>query len=240
MTKHAVDVRGLAKRKRAGAQHSRDEIDALVTGYSGGHVDDETFTLWLRAVMAAGMTIEETAWLTDAMAHSGTTINWAGAIGTIVDKHSTGGVGDAVSPIAVPLAAACGVKVAKLSGRGLGHTGGTLDKLECIPGLTTSLSIEAFKAQVAEVGCAIVSASEVQLLGQEDVRPAAPHADGCERSVDSSEYLEQEDCGRRSVSCHRRQSGPLRFHADGGRPRASLLTRSCTLAPGWVGRSRCS
>ena len=106
------------------------------------------------------MTIDETAWLTDAMAHSGTTISWARAIGTIVDKHSTGGVGDAVSLIAVPLAAACGVKVAKLSGRGLGHTGGTLDKLECIPGLTTSLSIEAFKAQVAEVGCAIVSASQ--------------------------------------------------------------------------------
>lgn len=160
MSKHAIDVRGLAERKRAGTQHSRNEIDALVNGYSHGHIDDETFTLWLRAVMAAGMTIEETAWLTDAMGHSGTTISWTRAIGTIVDKHSTGGVGDAVSLIAVPLAAACGVKVAKLSGRGLGHTGGTLDKLECIPGLTTSLSIEAFKAQVVEVGCAIVSASQ--------------------------------------------------------------------------------
>ena len=173
MTKHATDVRGLAERKRAGAQHSREEIDALVNGYSQGRIDDETFTFWLRAVVAAGMTIDETAWLTDAMAHSGATISWARAIGTIVDKHSTGGVGDAVSLIAVPLAAACGVKVAKLSGRGLGHTGGTLDKLESIPGLKTSLSIEAFKAQVAEVGCAIVSASRKSgTRGQEDVRVA--------------------------------------------------------------------
>jgi pyrimidine-nucleoside phosphorylase len=150
----------LIERKRGGGEHSRAEITSLVSGYCDGTIDDETFTHWLRAVMAAGMSIDETAWLTYAMAHSGETISWDGVVGTIVDKHSTGGVGDAVSLIAVPLAAACGVRVAKLSGRALGHTGGTIDKLECIPGLRTSLSIEAFKTQVAGVGCAIAAASD--------------------------------------------------------------------------------
>jgi pyrimidine-nucleoside phosphorylase len=157
---HAREVHPLIQRKREGGQHSRAEITRLVRGYCDGTIDDETFTHWLTAVTAAGMTIDETAWLTEAMAHSGETIAWDGVVGTVVDKHSTGGVGDAVSLIAVPLAAACGVKVAKLSGRALGHTGGTIDKLECIPNLQTSLSIGAFKSQVAEVGCAIAAASD--------------------------------------------------------------------------------
>lgn len=155
-----MDAGALVERKRAGAEHERDEIDALVTGFCAGRVHDDLFTQWLRAIMTTGMSLDETVWLTDAMARSGEQIRWSGVIGTIVDKHSTGGVGDAVSLIAVPLAAACGARVAKLSGRGLGHTGGTIDKLECIPGLRTTLSVKAFKAQVAEVGCAIVSASE--------------------------------------------------------------------------------
>jgi pyrimidine-nucleoside phosphorylase len=157
---HARGVHPLIERKREGGQHTRAEITRLVKGYCDGTIDDETFTDWLRAVMVAGMSIDETAWLTYAMAHSGETIAWDGVLGTVVDKHSTGGVGDAISLIAVPLAAACGVRVAKLSGRALGHTGGTIDKLECIPNLRTSLSIEAFKTLVAEVGCAIVAASD--------------------------------------------------------------------------------
>lgn len=150
----------LAASKRAGTSHERGEIEALVKGYSDGTLSDDDLLPWLRAVMESGLTLEETTGLTDAMARSGTMLDWHDVVGTVVDKHSTGGVGDAVSLIAVPLAAACGVKVAKLSGRGLGHTGGTLDKLERIPGLRTDLSVRDFKAQVGEVGCAIAGASE--------------------------------------------------------------------------------
>jgi pyrimidine-nucleoside phosphorylase len=149
----------LIERKRDGRAHSRHDIEGLIAGYCEGRIDDEMMEQWLHAVMSAGMTLDETAWLTHAMASSGTTITWSGVHGTVVDKHSTGGVGDDVSLVAVPLAAACGVKVAKLSGRALGHTGGTIDKLECIPGLATTLSVGAFKRQVAEIGCAIAGAS---------------------------------------------------------------------------------
>ncbi len=153
-------VAALIQRKRNCLEHSRDEIDALVRAYSSGEIDDEQFTPWLRAVTRVGLTRDETTWLTLAMAHSGVTLSWSDVAGTVVDKHSTGGVGDAVSLIAVPLAAACGVKVAKLSGRALGHTGGTIDKLECVPGLRTDLSVGAFEAQVADVGCAIAQPTD--------------------------------------------------------------------------------
>jgi pyrimidine-nucleoside phosphorylase len=149
----------LAERKRGGEALSDREIENLIVGYTAGDIDDDAMTQWLRAVCSAGMTIDETTSLTKAMASSGEMIEWSDASGSVVDKHSTGGVGDAVSLIAVPLAAACGARVAKLSGRALGHTGGTLDKLECVPGARVDLSIEAFKAQVDVVGCAIAAAS---------------------------------------------------------------------------------
>jgi pyrimidine-nucleoside phosphorylase len=150
---HAIE------RKRGGHANTRAELEQLVQAYAGGIVNDVEFTRWLHAVMEHGLTTEETAFLTQAMAASGAQVRWHDVEGVIVDKHSTGGVGDAVSLIAVPLAASCGVKVAKLSGRALGHTGGTIDKLERIPGLGTDLSIAGFKTQVAEVGCAIAQAS---------------------------------------------------------------------------------
>ncbi len=138
---------------------SAAEIETLIRGYVDGTVDDETMTRWLRGVFDRGLSADETYALTMAMASSGQVIDWSGVRGPIVDKHSTGGVGDAVTLVAVPIAAACGVKVAKLSGRALGHTGGTIDKLECIPGLRTDLSIDEFRATVDRVGCAIASAS---------------------------------------------------------------------------------
>lgn len=138
---------------------SATEIEALVRGYVDGSVDDETMTRWLKAVFDRGLSADETYALTMVMASSGQVIDWSGIRGPIVDKHSTGGVGDAVTLVAVPIAAACGVKVAKLSGRALGHTGGTIDKLECVPGLRTDLSMEEFRATVDRVGCAIASAS---------------------------------------------------------------------------------
>ena len=150
----------LVERKRRGLEHTREEIDELVGAYAADKIVDRSFALWLHAVMDCGLSVDETTWLTEAMASSGAMLSWADVAGVVVDKHSTGGVGDDVSLIAVPLAAACGVKVAKLSGRGLGHTGGTIDKLECIPNLRTDLSVAAFKRQVAEVGCAIAEATD--------------------------------------------------------------------------------
>ncbi len=149
----------LVERKRRGLEHTREEIDELVNGYVAGKIIDRSFAMWLQAVMDRGLSVDETAWLTQAMASSGVVLSWNDVPGIVVDKHSTGGVGDDVSLIAVPLAAACGVKVAKLSGRGLAHTGGTIDKLECVPNLRTDLSVASFKRQVAEVGCAIAQAT---------------------------------------------------------------------------------
>jgi pyrimidine-nucleoside phosphorylase len=155
-----TEFEALVSAKRAGAEHSRQQIDSLVEDYCAARIDDERFTRWLHAVMEAGLSLDETAWLTQAMALSGETIDWGDIADPIVDKHSTGGVADGVSLIAVPLAAANGAKVAKLSGRALAHTGGTIDKLECVPGLRTDLTLEAFKAQVIGVGCAIAHASD--------------------------------------------------------------------------------
>lgn len=153
-------IEELVARKRAGKPLRKSEIEDLVSAYSAGELDDDDVAPWLHAVMESGMSLPETVTLTDAMARSGTSLEWGDVVGTVVDKHSTGGVGDAVSLIAVPLAAACGARVAKLSGRALGHTGGTLDKLERIPGLRTDLSVHAFKTQVGEVGCAIAGTSD--------------------------------------------------------------------------------
>jgi len=135
------------------------DIDTLIRGFVDGTVDDGAMTAWLKVVFERGLPAEDTFALAMAMASSGQVIDWSGVTGPIVDKHSTGGVGDAVTLVAVPIAAACGVKVAKLSGRALGHTGGTIDKLECIPGLRTDLSIEEFRATVDRIGCAIAAAS---------------------------------------------------------------------------------
>ncbi|HEY5096327.1 MAG TPA: thymidine phosphorylase [Candidatus Eremiobacteraceae bacterium] len=159
MSRADDDARRLAERKRGGATLSDREIERLISAYDEGGVDDEAMTAWLRAVCAAGMDIDETTALTRAMVASGETIDWSDLGGPVVDKHSTGGVGDAVTLVAVPLAAACGARVAKLSGRALGHTGGTLDKIECVPGARVELSIEEFKAQVELVGCAVAAAS---------------------------------------------------------------------------------
>jgi pyrimidine-nucleoside phosphorylase len=143
-------------RKRDGEALSRDAIDAFVVGVTDGSIPDYQASALLMAIVLRGMTDQETAWLTDAMVRSGDRVDLSDIPGIKVGKHSTGGVGDKISVILAPVAAACGVIVPKMSGRGLGHTGGTLDKLESIPGFRIDLSIDQFKQVLREVGTAII------------------------------------------------------------------------------------
>jgi pyrimidine-nucleoside phosphorylase len=152
----ALEVIG---RKRDGGEHTAGEIEFLLTAFLSGQVADYQMAAWLMAVTIRGMTRAETLALTRAMVGSGEVLDLSGIEGIKVDKHSTGGVGDKVTLIAAPLAAACGVKVPKLSGRALAHTGGTLDKLESVPGLTVDLEPDRFIKQVREVGIAIAAQS---------------------------------------------------------------------------------
>ena len=142
--------------KRDGRTLSRDEIAFFVSGVTDGTLPDYQASALLMAILLRGMNVEETAWLTDAMVHSGIRVNLSDVPGVKVDKHSTGGVGDKTSLILAPLAAACGVPVPMMSGRGLGHTGGTLDKLESIPGFRVNLSLDEMKAALVRTGCAMI------------------------------------------------------------------------------------
>jgi pyrimidine-nucleoside phosphorylase len=143
-------------RKRDGHALDREAIDVFVDGATGGSVPDYQLSALLMAIVWRGMTAEETAWLTDAMLRSGERVDLSDLAGIKVGKHSTGGVGDKVSIALAPLAASCGVIVPKMSGRGLGHTGGTLDKLESIPGFRVGLTVEEFKRALRAVGTCVI------------------------------------------------------------------------------------
>ena len=145
----------LIRKKRDGGKLSREEIQFLIDGYVGGKIPDYQVSALLMAIYFKGMDDEETAVLTDVMAHSGTMLDLSKMNGFPVDKHSTGGVGDTTSLVLIPLLAAAGLTVAKLSGRSLGHTGGTIDKLESIPGFRTDLSREEFLNLVERTGLAL-------------------------------------------------------------------------------------
>ncbi|MGA7400553.1 MAG: thymidine phosphorylase [Candidatus Sulfotelmatobacter sp.] len=152
-TFRAIDV---IRKKRDGGELSRGEIDYLVNSYTVGDIPDYQVSAWLMAVVWRGMTRAETTALTDAMLHSGEILDLSALAGKKVDKHSTGGVGDKTSLVLAPLAAAAGVAVPMISGRGLGHTGGTLDKLEAIPGFNVNLPVAEFRRVLESCGCAMI------------------------------------------------------------------------------------
>ena len=152
-TFRAIDV---IRKKRDRIELSREEIESLVSAYTSGEIPDYQVSAWLMAVVLRGMTRAETAALTDAMLHSGEVLDLSSLHARKVDKHSTGGVGDKTSLVLAPLAAAAGVAVPMISGRGLGHTGGTLDKLEAIPGFNVNLPVGEFRRVLEICGCAMI------------------------------------------------------------------------------------
>lgn len=149
---HILDI---ILKKRNGRKLTREEITFIVDGYTKDMIPDYQVSAFLMAVYFRGMDQDETLWLTEAMLHSGDIVDLSNIPGIKVDKHSTGGVGDKTTLIIGPIVASCGVPVAKMSGRGLGHTGGTIDKLESIPGFRTNLSKEEFVENVREIGLAV-------------------------------------------------------------------------------------
>ncbi|MGD0337470.1 MAG: thymidine phosphorylase [Bacteroidota bacterium] len=151
----------LIRKKRDGGNFTRDEIHFIIDAFVRNELPDYQMTPLLMAIYFQGLSVEETAWLTDEMIHSGAVIDLSDIPGIKVDKHSTGGVGDKVSLILAPIVAACGIPVPMLSGRGLSHTGGTLDKLESIPGLRTNLSVEEYRETIRDIGLVMAGPTSV-------------------------------------------------------------------------------
>jgi len=195
--------------KRDGEALPDADLKAFIDAYTNGAVPDYQMSAFLMAAYLNGLSASEAAALTEAMLASGTHIDLSDVPGTKVGKHSTGGVGDKVSPILVPLVASCGVPVAKLSGRGLGHTGGTLDKLESIPGFHTDLSVEQYRRQVADVGAVIagqtgkVAPADKKLYALRDVTATVESIPLIAASIMSKKLAEGNDALVLDVKCGR-------------------------------------
>ncbi|MCL4079040.1 thymidine phosphorylase [Coriobacteriia bacterium Es71-Z0120] len=145
--------------KRDGNRHTEADIARIVEAFTSGEMPDYQMAAWLMAAFLRGLDGDETVWLTRAMRDSGRVVDLSSVDAPVADKHSTGGVGDKTTLVLAPLVASCGVAVAKMSGRGLGHTGGTLDKLESIPGFSVEMDVEDFVEQVRRVGIAVIAQS---------------------------------------------------------------------------------
>ena len=227
------DPRRIVASKRDGRTLAPDELQAFVEGYTDGEIPDTLASAFLMAAFIRGLDADETLALTRAMVASGETVSFAGLTRPTVDKHSTGGVADGVTLVFAPLGAALGLAVAKLSGRGLGHTGGTLDKLESIPGLRTDLDPAQLERQVETVGCAVAAQSaslvpaDGKLYALRDATSTIESVPLIAASVMSKKLAVQTDLILLDVKCG---SGAFMKTAE----TAEALARVCLeLARGW-------
>jgi len=211
----AIDI---IEKKRDGLELTAEEIDFFIQGYTRGDIPDYQAAAWLMAVYLRGMSERETRDLTLAMARSGEMLDLSDVAPVVADKHSSGGIGDKVTLVVAPIVAACGVPVGKMTGRGLGFTGGTADKLESIPGFRTDLSPQKFKAQLARIGIVITGQSENlapadrKLYALRDVTGTVSSLPLIVSSIMSKKTGRWRD--GHSAGCESRQRG---VHEDGGR-----------------------
>src|SRR5512134_240524 len=235
-----TDPRQIVAAKRDGHTLAAEEVEAFVEGYTRGEIEDALASAFLMACLLRGMDGAETLALTRALIASGDVVRFSGLDRPTVDKHSTGGVADGVTLVFAPLAAALGMAVAKLSGRGLGHTGGTLDKLEAIPGLRTDLDPSAFERQVEEIGC-VVAAQTPDLVPADgkfyalrDATATVPSIPLIASSVMSKKLAVETDLVLLDVKCG---SGAFMKTVES----AGSLAKACArLAADWGRPTRCA